>query len=181
MDNIDFKLTDQDLSKSSLIFCITGIIFIVSLIYLVDENKIRGAAKEVILTSAVFWGIIAYVAMKYFWEMYYVYFYADILRKLVPFNIIIYAGITIVLWLLALRLPVSTLLWFVLLGGIEGVIEHIIGIYIFDILNKVPWLSDVTPLPVIIFSFFEYVVYWSIVAWLSVGVIKIYRIFNNGY
>jgi hypothetical protein len=55
----------------------------------------------------------------------------------------------------------------VLLGGLEGVLEHVIGIYGLHILEKVPWLEDVSAFPVVAFSFFEYTFYWAIIAWTA--------------
>jgi hypothetical protein len=67
--------------------------------------------------------------------------------------------------------------WFVVLGGLEGVAEHIFGIYALHILDKVPWLSGLPPMPLIIFSFFEYIVYWSLTAWLGLVLLKLGQAF----
>lgn len=75
------------------------------------------------------------------------------------------------LWL-ALHLPGPTVLWFVLLGGVEGLLEHVLGIHGLRILERVPWLQGLTPLPVLMFSFFEYVLYWTLVGWLAFGLTK---------
>ena len=77
------------------------------------------------------------------------------------------------MWWLAYQLPGISIIWFVLLGGIEGLAEHILGIYGFRILDKVPWLKDVKVLPALVFSFFEYVFYWTVVAWLAFGLFKL--------
>lgn len=77
------------------------------------------------------------------------------------------------MWRLASRLEGPIIIWFVLLGGMEGIVEHILGIYGFRILRKVPWLKDVSPTPALVFSFFEYVFYWTLVAWLAFGFSKL--------
>jgi hypothetical protein len=59
------------------------------------------------------------------------------------------------------------------LGGVEGIVEHIIAIYGFRILDKVPFLQGLDTFPVLIFSFFEYMVYWTLVAWLALGIAKL--------
>ena len=48
----------------------------------------------------------------------------------------------------------------------------VIGVYGLRILEKVPVFNALDPLPVFIFSFFEYIVYWSITAWLAVALNK---------
>lgn len=65
------------------------------------------------------------------------------------------------------------MLWFVVLGGVEGIAEHVFGIYGLCILEKVPWLQGLALLPVLFFSFFEYVLYWTLVAWLALGLNKL--------
>lgn len=47
------------------------------------------------------------------------------------------------------------------------------SIYILRILDRVPLLQGLDPLPVLVFSFFEYVLYWALVAWLALGLFKI--------
>ena len=59
------------------------------------------------------------------------------------------------------------------MGGVEGIIEHLIGVYGFHILERVAWLRGLSVLPVAVFSFFEYVLYWTLVAWLVLGLVKV--------
>ena len=47
------------------------------------------------------------------------------------------------------------------------------GVYGFRILEKVAWLQDLSVLPMVIFSFFEYVRYWTLVVWLTLGLAKV--------
>ena len=65
------------------------------------------------------------------------------------------------------------MLWFALLGGLEGVLEHLFGFYLLDILQKVPFLQGLPPGPLLVFSFFEYVFYWSLTAWIGFGLAKL--------
>jgi hypothetical protein len=56
---------------------------------------------------------------------------------------------------------------FLLSGGAAGVLEHFFAMEGLGILKKVPMLHGLPPFPVLIFSFFEYAFYWSIVGWIS--------------
>jgi hypothetical protein len=89
---------------------------------------------------------------------------------ILPGRVLIYSVVGVGLWWLAQRLIGSTFLWFVLLGGIWGVLKYIFGIYGLCIRKKVPWLQEVTPFPLLVFSFFEYVFYWSLIAWLALRI-----------
>ena len=95
------------------------------------------------------------------------------LRWLVPLDLVLYGAIGLGLWWLALRLPGPVVLSFVLLGGLEGVAEHVVGILGLRILDRVPWLHGLAPLPILVFSFFEYVLYWTLVAWLAWGLAQL--------
>ena len=117
--------------------------------------------------------MLATVAIIGFWGVYYQYILPAWMRWLAPLDAVLYALLGIGMWWLATRLPGSSLLWLVLLGGLEGIAEHILGIYFLRILEKVPWLQGVSPFQVIIFSFFEYIFYWSLVAWLAFAFVKV--------
>ena len=50
--------------------------------------------------------------------------------------------------------------------GKKSTAEHLVEIYGVRILNKMPWLYGIEPLPVVVFSFFEYVFNLAIVCCL---------------
>jgi hypothetical protein len=113
------------------------------------------------------------VAIFGFWDLYYQYIYPSWARWLTPLDIILYGVIGFGIWWLASNIPGPVVLWFILLGGLEGILEHLLGVYGFQILDKVPWLEGITPFPVIAFSFFEYIFYWTLVTWLGYAIFKI--------
>jgi hypothetical protein len=121
----------------------------------------------------LFWGIVAIIATFGFWDLYYSYFYPSWIRWLVPLDLLLYGAIGLGIWWLALRLPGPAVMWFALLGGVEGILEHVLGIYGLRILERVPWLQGLAPLPILIFSFFEYALYWTLVAWLGLGLTRL--------
>ena len=91
------------------------------------------------------------------------------MRSISPLNTLLYAAIGMGLWKLTITFENRLVLVFGVLGGLEGVAEHIFAIYGLHVLEKVPWLEGLKPVPVIIFSFFEYIAYWSAAAWLAFG------------
>jgi hypothetical protein len=57
---------------------------------------------------------------------------------------------------------------FCLLGGVESVLEHLVGIYGLGILDKVPLLRGVSSASALVFAFFEYIFYWGVVLGIAV-------------
>lgn len=167
------RLTAQDLGLATLLFGGAGLILLLPLLLLFRDPAFQRAALAVGVASALFWGALAIVAIFGFWELYYRHFYPAWARWLIPLNVLLYGAIGLGMWWLALRLPGPAVMCFVLLGGVEGIVEHLVGVYGFHILEKVDWLQGLSVLPVVVFSFFEYVLYWTLVAWLALGLVKV--------
>jgi hypothetical protein len=166
---MDLRLNSRQVWFSALIFGALAPLLAVPLVLVLPASALRGAALPVAVASALFWGTVAVVAVYRFWELYYQYLYPAWMRWLAPLDVLLYGAIGLAIWWLAVRLPGPAVLWFVLLGGIEGIAEHVLGIYGLRILEKVPWLNGVKPAPVLAFSFVEYMVYWALVGWLAFG------------
>ena len=167
------RLTAQDMWRATLLFWGAGLIILLPLLAVFRDPASQRAARIVGTASALFWGALSIVAIFGFWELYYRHFYPAWARWLIPLNVLLYGAIGLGMWWLALRLPGPAVLWFVLLGGVEGIVEHLVGVYGFRILEKVDWLQGLSVLPVVVFSFFEYVLYWTLVAWLALGLVKV--------
>jgi hypothetical protein len=118
------------------------------------------------LASALFWGLLAIGLRLYFWETYYSYFTPAWSRWLAPLAAVLYFFIGLLLRWIALHLPGNPAITFLLLGGLESIPEHALGIYRFHILD-IPLLEGSPPLSIFLFAFFEYIVYWSIVLGLA--------------
>lgn len=170
---MDIELTPQDMWLSTLVFVVLDLIVLVPLLFLFRSDEFVRSRTPIGLASALFWGVLATVAIIGFWGLYYQYIFPAWMRWLAPLDAVLYALIGLALWWLVIRLPGSSVLWFVLLGGLEGIAEHLLGIYAFHVLEKVPWLQGITPFQAVVFSFFEYVFYWTLVAWLAFTLLKI--------
>jgi len=171
---MDVRLTSQDYWIGAALAAALSLVIGAPLIFAFRQETFQRSALPIALASALFWGVLATLAMVVFWQLYYQYFYPSWLRWLAPLDIVLYAIIGLGMWWLAVRLPGSPVLWFLILGGIESLIEHLVGIYVLHILDKVPILQGVDPVPALTFAFFEYMIYWGLVAWLSLGMLKIY-------
>jgi hypothetical protein len=164
---VDFALTIRDLWNSTHFFGVLGVLLLALLVWLYRDGSFASSLFPIVLAGAIFWGIVATFALWLGWDRYYQYLYPTWVRPFAPLDALLYAGITFGLWVLAVKLPGLGILWFVLLGAIEGVLEHILGIYGMKILDKVPWLLGLPAAPVMVFSFFEYILYWDLVALLG--------------
>jgi hypothetical protein len=167
------KLTAQDLWTSTLIFGVAGILLLLPLLFVFRPAAFQRSALPIVIASGVAWGVMATIAITVFWDLYYQYIFPAWAPRWAPLDALLYAALGLGMWWLACRLPGSPVLWFVLLGGVEGVVEHVLGIYGMHILEKVPFLQGAPVGPVIIFSFFEYILYWSAIAWLGFFLLKL--------
>jgi hypothetical protein len=170
---MDVQLNDRQVWSTTLLFVVLDLIVLIPLFLVTRTLSLRDMSASIGMASALFWGIAAFAFILGGWELYYRYFYPAWMRWLIPIDIPLYAAIGLGLWWTALRSTDSTLLLFILLGGMEGIVEHVLGIYGLRILEKVPWLNEVHPVPALVFSFFEYIFYWTLVSWLGFGFLKI--------
>lgn len=173
---MEIRLTEKDIWNSTIFFGLVGIALFLVITWLVRDPAFRKAALPVTLASGIFWGVLSILVMWLGWDLYYRYFYPAWMRWLAPLNFILYGLIGLGLWALAVRLPGSALLWFILFGAAEGVLEHILGIYGMRILDKVPWLQGLPAGPLLLFSFFEYIVYWDLTAGLAWLLQRVFRL-----
>lgn len=161
------SLTTREAWWSTIIFGLLGLAVLIPLVFTFDRELFLRDWRATGLASAIFWGVFGVTMIFAFWKIYYSRFYPAWMRWGAPLNILLYASLGSGMWWLSSKLPGQPVLWFVLLGGIEGIAEHVFGIYVLKILDKVPILQGLTPLPAIIFSFFEYILYWAVVAWMA--------------
>ena len=164
---MDHRLSERDVWLSALIFGIIACLLLTPLLFLFSDERFSVAIQSIALGSAIFWGMMTLLFMGRYWQIYYRYIYPDWMRSISPLNILLYAAIGMGLWQLTLIFENRLILVFAFLGGLEGAAEHIFAVYGLHVLEKVPWLEGLKPFPVILFSFFEYIAYWSAVAWLG--------------
>jgi hypothetical protein len=171
------KISESDFLIMTIACAVLSAIIVIPLVWVFNNELFRSAKWPITVTSGVVWGVFAVGLILGFWNLYYQYLYQPWMRWLSPLEVLFYGVIGLGMWWLAVRLPGSTVLWFVLLGGLEGVLEHVVGIYGMHILERVSWLQDITPLPVVAFSFFEYTFYWAMIAWTAYLAAKLFRLF----
>jgi hypothetical protein len=96
------------------------------------------------LTSGFFWLIFSIGLTIFYWKSYYEYFVPRSLLWLRPLTFVIYFLVALGIRWIALHLPGHSSLTFCLLGGLESIPEHALGIYRMHIL-EVPILQGIAP------------------------------------
>jgi hypothetical protein len=77
-------------------------------------------------------------------------------------------------WWLALRIPGNPVVNYCLLGGLLGFLTHLRAMYAARMHEKVPLLRGVSPMAMIVFSFFEFVAYWVVALLLALALKRLW-------
>ena len=148
---------------SAVLVAALDVVLMSGLVWRIPRARFRGLKWPLAATAALLWGAFGAVLMWRFWDVYYAYFYPGWVRWLAPVYSLFYAGLALLFWWLALKLPGPPALSFPLLGGLESLWEHGWGIYVVGLLDKVPMLQGESPIAVLAFAVPEYVLYWGLV------------------
>ncbi len=163
----DLKLASDIFWRGALLFAIVDLFLIALLLWRIKPAHFDDLKWPLAFTAAIFWGLLGTIMVWCFWDSFYRYFYPESTRWFGPLFAALFGAIGFALWWLACRLPGNPILSFSLLGACEGLLEHLWGIYGLEILDKVPMLQDASAFSVLVFSFFEYMLYWGIVLALA--------------
>jgi hypothetical protein len=68
---------------------------------------------------------------------------------------------------LSLKLPGNPAITWCILGGVEGLLSHIVAIYGLGAVSKPPIMQGTDPFKVLIFAVFEKAFYWSLILLVS--------------
>jgi len=189
MDPKQIHLSHNDVHQSTLLFGVLAILLMIPLLLILENQPVTTMQTWTMIASALFWGTIAlifivgywdlYYAFFYprwmlfivgYWDLYYAFFYPRWMRWASPFlTPVLYALLAMGILQLAGRSSGAVWLWWLLLGATEGFLEHVLGIYGLRILERVPWLDGLRSGPLLLFAFFEYLFYWTLVGWLALG------------
>lgn len=172
MDQI--VISSADFWTSSLVWGILDLGLLALLVKIFKLPSFRGALKPIAIVSITLWSCFATALYWGFWDL----FYGQILPAWARWGAPLsgffpYLPLALLFYLLSNKLPGNPILWFCFLGGLEGIAEHLLGIYGLRILEKVPLLNGVHPLPIMVFSFFEYILYWGLLLLLAWGMMKV--------
>lgn len=134
---------------------------------LVPDSRFRALPRLCVpITAALFWAVLASILVLTTWDDYYSHFAPSWARWLAPLASLTYFVIALILRWLSLKLPGSSTLNFLLLGGLESIPEHLGAVYGMDIM-EIPMFAGSNVVEIFLFAFFEYVIFWALALWLA--------------
>ncbi len=163
----DLKVTSEVLWRATVIFLFldAGCSFLI--LRRINAPLFRDFKWMLVLVTGIFWGLMWTVMAVYLWDPVYQYVFPEWSRWFIPpIYALLFAFISLFFWWIALRWRGNPVLTFLLLGGLWGSLTHTWAIYR-GILDKPPMLQGAAPLPVIVFPFFEFVLYWCMILALT--------------
>ncbi len=158
-----------DLRLAILGFGLAGLAALFPLVAAYQPAEFKASGASIGLASALIWGALGGIFVFSFWDQYYQFFYPLWLRGLTAVDAVLYGLVGLVLWGLATRLPGNPVLWFGLLGGLEGVAEQMVGAVALNLMSRVPGLAETGPLLLVLLAFTQYLLGWALVGWLGLG------------
>lgn len=155
----DFKVTSHMLWMGALIFALIDAGFVPLLAWRIQPVTFRQVKWILVTTTAIFWSGLWTWALVNFWDSVYRYVFPAWARWLIPPAYgLLFAGVGLLSWWLALRMPGNPVLGFCLLGGLWGMITHLWAVFL-GIVDKPPMLQGATPAGAVIMAVFEFIFY----------------------
>jgi hypothetical protein len=162
------KITTDVLWLGTLIFAVLDALVVAILAWRIKRGTFRRIQWVLGITSFLFWSALWAWGLATFWESIYRYVFPAWAHWMIPpvFGLL-YAGISLLLRWLALRWRGNAVVNFCLLGGLWGLITHLIAVSI-GIVTKPPALQGAAPAAAVIFAIFEFMFYWCVILSLAV-------------
>jgi hypothetical protein len=160
---LGFKITTEILWRGALFFAGIDIVFIPLLIWRIKTATFRRFKWALVGVTAIYWCALWAWAMINFWDSIYHYVFPAWAHWFIPpVYGLLSAAISLLLWWLALRLRGNAVLNFCLLGGLWGMITHLMAVA-FGIVSKPPPLQGAAPVAAVIIAIFEFMFYWCVI------------------
>jgi hypothetical protein len=168
--NINFegiKVTSEVLWRAAVIFALFDIVLVTYLARFIEPAWFRKMKWPVTAITGIIWFLIWLAMVIFFWEPVYHYVFPSWSRWLLPFLFGMgFALVGLLFWWLAQQFKGNPVINFCLLGGLWGMITHIVAIHR-GILEKPPLLQGISPVSASIMPIFEFVFYWCIILGLA--------------
>jgi hypothetical protein len=159
----DFKVTSEILWRGALLFAVTDLVFVSFLSKIVKPADLfKMKWKLVIVMAFFFLFLFGSIVSFLFWDSVYSYVFPSWARWIIPpLYGLLFSMAGLFFWWIASRSPKIQVIIFCLLGGLWGVITHILAISR-GILDKPPMLIGASPVAALIIAAFEFIFYWCI-------------------
>jgi hypothetical protein len=169
------KITSETLWLGTLYFAAINAVFIPILAWRINPATFRRIKWALVFTAAIFWSSLWLWGLANFWDSIYHYVFPVWAHWLIPPTFgLLYAGISLLFWWLAVRLRGNAVVNFCLFGGLWGMITHLFAVSI-GIVTKPPVLQGAAPAATVIFAIFEFMLYWCIILTIAVLLHHVWR------
>ena len=169
MTGIEVNATSQIYWIAALAAALIDIVFVLLLSWRIKPARFRQLKWQLVIAAGIFWlGLWGWAMWNPFiWESCYQYVFPSWVRPVWPFAFsLINGGLALFFWWLGTRLPGNPVVWLVLFGGIASFPGHLRAIFSMGILET-PLLSGVSAVSALVFGFFEFIFYWSVILSLA--------------
>ena len=158
-----FRITSEMLWRGTLLFALIDAAFVPILVWRISKPTFRQLSRALFATTAIFWCCIWIWAVGNFWDSVYRYVFPGWARWLIPpVYGLLFAGVGLLFWWLATRLPGTPVASFCLLGGLWGMITHLWAVLL-GIVEKPPVLQGAAPAAAVTVAVFEFMFYWCLI------------------
>jgi hypothetical protein len=159
----DLKVTSEILWRGALLFALTDLVFVSVIIKIVKPSDLLKMKWALVIVFAIFFTLLfGFITSFLFWDSVYSYVFPSWARWIIPpLYGFLFSLAGLFFWWIAVRSHVGQVTIFCLLGGLWGVITHILAI-LRGILDKPPMLTGASPAAALTIAAFEFIFYWCI-------------------
>ena len=164
----DLKVTSEILWRGALFFAVIDLVFVSIIIKIVKPSDLFKMKWTLVIVLALFFTFLfGFITSFLFWDSVYSYVFPYWARWIIPpLYGLLFSMAGLFFWWIASRCPASQVTIFCLLGGLWGVITHILAIHR-GILDKPPMLTGASPMAALTIAAFEFIFYWCICLTIS--------------
>jgi hypothetical protein len=175
----DLKVTSEILWKGALLFAVMDLVFVSVIIKIVKPSDLLKMKWSLVIVMALFFTFLfGFITSYLFWDSVYSYVFPVWARWIIPpLYGLLFSVAGLFFWWIATRSLKRQVFIFCLLGGLWGVITHILAIQR-GILHKPPMLTGANPYAALTIAAFEFIFYWCICLAIT-RLIQHFRLMNN--
>jgi hypothetical protein len=164
----NFYVTNSLLWMCISILLVVDIFFTLLARQLTNRQSFQQQRWFLAFVSGIFFLIVWTSAMIWAWDWFYAYIFPPWGRYwLPPLFAIGYSLLAQGMFWLSLKLGGHPVVTWAILGGVEGLLSHIVAIFSLGAASKPPIMQGSDPFLVLIFAVFEKAFYWTLILLIS--------------
>lgn len=165
----DLRITTEILIRGALLFAAIDAVLVPVACWRISAAAFRQMKWDLAVVNALFYGSIWLWAVSTFWESVYGHLFPGWARWVLPFyQLALTALVSLAAWALARRARISPAAAWCLLGGLWGVLTHLLAVSL-GIVTKPPILRGAAPAAAVFIALFEFMAYWTLTLTLARG------------